>query len=77
MTTPIGNAALDLLSDAASSTVVDLIVAILVILLLAERELMRAAGHHWRHQAQALGVASVPLLAIFAVVVPARLAALL
>lgn len=77
MTTTVATPVVDVLSRASSNTALDVVVVVLVILLLTERELMRAAGNRWLHRAQALSVAAVPLLSAFAVVVAARLAALL
>lgn len=74
MTTTIGGPAMELLSQASVRTVVDVVVAILLILLLVERELMQAAGHRWRQYARAINTAVVPLLAIFVVVMAARFA---
>ncbi len=77
MTTTIGRQAIELLSQASVKTIVDAAAAILLILVLVERELVRAAGRHWRHQSQALGAVAVPLLITFAVAMAARLATFL
>ncbi|MCA1672158.1 MAG: hypothetical protein LC799_08135 [Actinobacteria bacterium] len=74
MTTTIGRPAMELLSQVPARTIVDVVAAILLILLLVERELMRAAGQRWRHQARAINTAVMPLLTIFVVAMAARLA---
>ena len=77
MTITIGRQAVDLLSQASVKTLVDAVAAILLIVLLVEGELIRAAAQHWRHQSQAFGAVAVPLLITFAVAMGARLAAFL
>ncbi len=74
MTTTIGRSAVDLLSQASPKSIVNAVAAILLIVLLVERELTRAAGHRWRHSAGVLDTAVVPLLIAFVVATVARLA---
>jgi ABC-type glycerol-3-phosphate transport system permease component len=52
------------------------LVAVLLLLLLAQQELGSTLGGRWRSLASGSLVASVPLLAVFAVVVLTRLAEL-
>ncbi len=68
---------MELLSQPSTSTVVDAIATILLIVLLVERELTRAAGKRWRHQAEALDTVVVPLLIVFVALIAARFAAIL
>ncbi len=77
MTTTVGNAVGQMLSQASVGTAVEVVVTILVILALLERELLRVGGPRWRHSAQALNAAVVPLLIMFVVTMAARLATFL
>ncbi len=77
MTTTAGSAVTEMLSQASVRTAVEVVVAIIVILALLEGELLRAGGHRWRHSAQALSAAVVPLLIVFVMAIAARLATFL
>jgi hypothetical protein len=79
MTTLISDLTVDLIRTGSSlGTSIDIIAAILIVVLLLERELLRAyESPLWSLQARTLDRAVYPLLIMFSVVVVAHLAELL
>ncbi len=79
MTSLVSDLTLDVIRTGTSlGTGVDIVAAILVVILLLERELLRAyESPSWSFQARTLDNAVLPLLMMFVVVVIAHLAELL
>ena len=76
MTSLVSNLTLDLIRTGTSvGTGVDAVAAILVVIVLMERELLRAyESPNWTYQARTLDNAVLPLLMMFVVVVVAHMA---
>lgn len=76
MTSLVSNLTLDLIRTGTSvGTGVDAVAAILVVIVLMERELLRAyESPSWSYQARTLDNAVLPLLMMFVVVVVAHMA---
>jgi hypothetical protein len=76
MTSLVSNLTLDLIRTGTSvGTGVDAVAAILVVIVLMERELLRAyESPNWTFQARTLDNAVLPLLMMFVVVVVAHMA---
>ena len=76
MTSLVSNLTLDLIRTGTSvGTGVDAVAAILVVIVLMERELLRAyESPDWTYQARTLDNAVLPLLMMFVVVVVAHMA---
>ena len=76
MTSLVSNLTLDLVRTGTSvGTGVDAVAAILVVIVLMERELLRAyESPSWTYQARTLDNAVLPLLMMFVVVVIAHMA---
>jgi hypothetical protein len=79
MTTLVSDLTLDVIRTGSSlGTGVDIVGAILIVLLLLERELLRAyESPAWSFQARTVDLAVAPMLIMFVVVVIAHLAELL
>ena len=79
MTSLVSDLTLDVIRTGSSlGTGVDIVAAILLVILLLERELLRAyESPAWSFQARTIDSAVVPLLLMFVVVVIAHLADLL
>jgi hypothetical protein len=79
MTTLVSDLTLDVIRTGSSlGTGVDVVAAILLIVLLLERELLRAyESPNWSFEARTLDRAVAPLVLVFVVVVIAHLAELL